>query len=304
MAKKAKAAAEEVKVKTNTVATLSALLQGRTIEFPKTEKKTVSTSTWKGTLSFGMVSFGVKCYKAADEEKISFNLIHSECQTQLKRGSMKCPSCNKEVDEAEIAHGYKTPEDKFITLTEDEIKSSQPLSDKIMTVTEFVKANDVDPLYFEGAQYLCPEKGSEKPFALLREGMVRTNTVGISRRVERGREQTLLVRPYGKHGMVIHYLYFDHEIRSCEKWSPFALADKEVEIAGMLIEQLTEPFRPETKFDSYIVGTKKLIERKMKGEKIEPASAPQVPAQTGDIMATLMTMLNNAKTKKAAVKSA
>jgi DNA end-binding protein Ku len=132
--------------------------------------------------------------------------------------------------------------------------------------------------------------------------MVAQNVVGIGKRVVRGREQTLVIRPYGTCGLAVCYMFFENEIRDCDKWVSVQLSEQEVDIASQLIEALTEDFHPEEKFDSYTVNVRKLVESKIPGSGI---FAPQVtretePAATKDIMAALAESLKTAKAKKAA----
>jgi DNA end-binding protein Ku len=304
------------------VAALSAQLMGQTAAKPKlstapTEKKFADRANWTGVLTFGLVTLGIKTFKATDEEKVSFNRVYvtnpeevtkgaAPKYAQLKQGGM-VDAENKAIAADLILSGYKVTEDEFVVISDEEKKSCMVGSDKRMEIVEFVKVSEIDPIYFASAEYVAADKGFDKPFDLLRRGMIARGVVAIAKSNQRGREQTLILRPYGKNGITAHYMYFDNEVRDFDKWATTTLNDKEVEIAGMLIDALTDTFDPTEYSDGYIRTLKGLVNDKIEGKVTAltaPIAAPVADPKT-DIMSVLAASLNApAVTAKKAKKAA
>jgi DNA end-binding protein Ku len=295
------------------VAALSATLMGTTAkpQLPTSpaEKKVANRAGWTGVLTgFGLLTMGVKSFKATEEEKVSLNKIYvtnpeevakgaAPVYAQLKQGAMVGVD-GKAVAPESILSGYKFGEDEFVTISEDEKKSCMVSSDKKMEITEFVPATSVDSIYFDVAEYIAPEKGYEVPFALLRKGMVDKNVVAIAQSNQRGREQTLVLRPYGENGMTAHYMYFDNEVRSFEKWTTVNVTPEQAEVAGLLIDALTaDTFDPTQYSDGYIRSFKGLINNKIQGNAIAPAAPVAAPVADAkvDVMAMLAASMSSPK---------
>ena len=276
------------------------------------EKGIANRATWTGVLGFGLVNLTVKTLKATEEEKVELNQVHhcnsdktgmTPIYTQLKRAGMSCPTCNETVEGTNILKGYQYAKGEFAIISDDEKKGCSVNSDKRMTVEKFVKMTSIDPIYFADAEYLVPDKGFEETFSTLRAAMVGRGVVAIAQTAQRGREQTVVIRPYGTNGMVVHYMYFDNEVRSCDKWQTVAVDDKKVELAAMLIDMLSGDFDATDYEDSFTRSFKGLINDKIMGRTPAPVALP-APAVTSpvDVMAMLQASLNQpvaVKAKKA-----
>jgi DNA end-binding protein Ku len=90
-------------------------------------------SSWKGFLSFGLVSIPIRLSPAARTERISFNQIHSVCHTRLKQ-PLFCAHCNRMVERSEVEKGYEVEKDQYLLFTEDEIKNVEPESARNMEI--------------------------------------------------------------------------------------------------------------------------------------------------------------------------
>jgi DNA end-binding protein Ku len=312
MAKTSKATAP------STVADLSALLVA-----PKTpalainpapaEKSAVKTATWTGVLQFGNVSVGVKTYKATEEEKVSFNNVHccnsadvakstgkvpvTPVYNQLKQGKSRCETCDRDVEAGEIVSGYKYAEGMYAILSKDEKKAVLVQSDKLMSIDKFVKSDSIDPIYFASTEYLVPEKGFESLFSLLREAMTSKDVVAVASANQKGREQTVVVRPYGTNGLVIHYMYFDNEVRTCDKWQTVANDAAMLKAAKGLIDHFMGNFDVAEYEDASMRRLKGLVNDKVLGNFSVAPPAPVVPVANAkaDVMAQLLSSLNAPK---------
>jgi DNA end-binding protein Ku len=275
-------------------------------------KKTASSATFTGTLTmFGLMTIPVKTFKATDEDGVSFNQVHT-CtgkdgktaahSVQLKQGEMCCPECETQVEAANILKGYNTGNEKapnFITVTKAEIDAQKPGSDKTMSVTEFIDILDIDPVYYESTEFIAPDKGGEKPFALISKALRATNKVGKGSRVKGGRVQEFVIRPYGNVGLALSYLRTDFEVREFTKWTDAPVTDKEMELAATLIERFTESFTP-AKEDAFLANVRRMIEAKSEGVVVTMPTPVADPAVTTDLMAALQASLAVAPARKAA----
>jgi DNA end-binding protein Ku len=279
------------------------------------EKVGCGRSTWSGKLvvieGANGLTVPVKTYKVIeDSEKFKTNMIH-QCNHeaseeapvygQLKQGAMKCEACEAIVERAQSLKGMKDDDGKFFVITDDEKKGCMVLADKVMTVEKLVPATEVDPLYFEAAEYLGADGGSivERALAVFREMLVSTGQVAVAQTAQRGREQTVIIRPL-KVGLAVHFVYFEHEIRIFDKVAPVVLSEDEKTLAKQLGEAMSDKFVSSDYNDKFSIRFRNLLTAKKAG-----VAAPEVKKQdatavvTVDLMAALKASLANKKAAKA-----
>src|SRR5947209_6056921 len=126
----------------------------------------MATTIWKGHLTFGLVSFPVKLYTAARSEGISFNQLHKHDNSRIKQ-VIYCQAEDKPIPRSEIVKGYEYEKDRYVVIEDEEVKKVAPQTAKVMEILEFVKSDQVDPIYLETSYYLAPDAAREKPYALL-----------------------------------------------------------------------------------------------------------------------------------------
>jgi DNA end-binding protein Ku len=168
-----------------------------------------------------------------------------------------------------------------------------------MTLTEFIDATDIDPIFYESTEFIAPDKGGEKPFALLVAGLQKTGKVAKGTRVKGGREQVFVARPYGSCGLAISFLFADYEVRSFDKWQSVAVSGEEVELAATLIERYETKFTP-AKEDRFLSNVRRMLEAKSAGVAVPTPELAAVPSTTVDLMAALKASLAAAPAAKAA----
>src|SRR5271165_1767441 len=130
----------------------------------------MAASVWKGHLTFGLVSFPIRLFSAARSETISFNLLHKDDHSRIKQVTY-CQAEDKPVPRSELVKGYEYEKDRYVVIEEEDIKKVAPKTAKVMEILEFVKGDQVDPIYLESSYYMAPDGGGEKPYALLFEAM-------------------------------------------------------------------------------------------------------------------------------------
>ncbi len=130
----------------------------------------MATSVWKGHLTFGLISIPVRISAAARGERISFNQLHKVCHSRLKQ-PLFCPVCNRNVERSEIVKGYEHEKDQYVLFSEEELDKVEPPSAHVMEILEFVKLDELDPLYFDSSYYITPEYAGVKAYQLLMKAM-------------------------------------------------------------------------------------------------------------------------------------
>lgn len=246
-----------------------------------------------GTISFGLVNIPVKLYSANDSSgKISFNQLHADKKIRLKQ-QMIDPETGEAVPREKIVKGYEYAKDQYLIINEDELEKLELATSRSMDITEFVPLEAVDPLYFESGNYLAPEKGAERAYALLVRGLEDMKHAAIAKYVARGKMHLLLIRAM-KNALVMHYLRYADEVKSLSEIPvPDAkISDAELGLARQFIGSLAKPTFDITQYkDEYRDRLKDLLDRKVKGESVDltPVAAPQ--AKVVDLMEALKASL-------------
>lgn len=262
----------------------------------------MASTVWKGHLTFGLVSFPVRLYSAARGETISFNLLHAADNSRIKQVTF-CQAEDKPVPRAELVKGYEYEKGRYVVVDDEDIKKVAPKTAKVMEIQEFVKADQVDPIFLESSYYMAPDEGGEKPYALLFEALKQSNYFGVAKVAMHNREHVVILRP-ARRGIVTHTMYYLDEIRQVDEFrtDTSTVKEKELELARTLINSLAEDFQPEKYHDAYRENLKKMIEDKIEGRKVVETPAPHV-APVIDIMEALRRSLSE-KRKPAATATA
>src|SRR5947209_16622841 len=228
----------------------------------------MATSIWKGHLTFGLVSFPVRLFTAARSESISFNQLHKEDGSRIKQ-VIFCQSEDKPIPRTEIVKGYEYEKGKYVVVDDEDIKKVAPKTARVMEIQEFVKGDDVDPVFLESSYYMAPDEGGEKPYALLFETLKQTSYYGIAKVAMHNREHVVVLRP-GDKGMVLHTMYYADEVRRTEEFRTDAsnLKEKELALAKMLVESLAGEFEPQKYHDTYRENLRQMIQSKIEGHKV------------------------------------
>jgi DNA end-binding protein Ku len=246
-------------------------------------------SIGSATISFGLVSIPTRLYVATHSERIAFNMLHEVCGTRIKQ-QLFCPHCERVVERGDIVKGFEFEKGRFVTFTPTELAALDAEASHAIDIQEFVPLASVDPLYYENAHYLGPDKGAEKAYHLLAEAMHATQKVALAQYISHGKEQLVLIRPY-QDGLVLHSMYYADEIRrfdDVDKGGDAKVRPNEVELARKLIDQLSErEFHPDKYEDTYRDRVKAAVEQKVAGEEVRMPEVPAARAQVIDLMQAL-----------------
>jgi DNA end-binding protein Ku len=245
----------------------------------------MASSVWKGFLSFGLLSIPVRLFAAARSERISLNQIHEACNSRIKM-PLYCPTCDRKVERSEIIKGYEFDKDQYLLFKEEELDEIEPDSSRTMEIVEFVKLDEIDPLYFESSYYMTPEPEGRKAYYLLLKALEDTGYSAIAKLTMHQREHTVIIRPH-KEGMTLHTMFYQNEIRAVAEYGRdegVELLEAEKKLAMQLIENLATEFQPDKYHDEYLESMQALIAAKQKGKKIaavhHPMRAPVVDMMT------------------------
>jgi DNA end-binding protein Ku len=245
-----------------------------------------------GTISFGLVSIPVKMYSASESKAaVSFNMLHAACGTRLKQQYI-CPKDEEIVPRDAMVKGYEFAKDQYVTFTEDELKAMAQEAQRAIEITEFVPASTVDPVYFDGAYYLGPDKGGERAYHLLIKAMQQTGRAGVAKWAARGKQYIVLLRPVPG-GLVMQQLLYADEVRPIAEVpvGDAEVKDPELKLAVQLVDQIaSEGFHPERYEDDVKKRYLEAIQRKVAGQEV--TAAPEQPrAQVIDLMEALKASL-------------
>ncbi len=250
-----------------------------------------------GTISFGLVSIPVKLYTAASSEQVSFNMLHAKCGGRIKQ-QLFCPTDNEVIGRNDTIKGYEYARGQFVKFTDDEIKGLEAERSNSIEIVEFVPLSGVDFLQVERSYYLGPDKGGDKAYRLLSESMRVTDRVAVGRWSTRGKEQLILIRPYGKDGLVFHQLYYQNELRAFDEidtGATFTFSEKEQDLAKKLIEQLSvDKFDATPYRDSFSDRVRAAVEQKVAGQELT-VEASEPKAQIIDLFEALKRSLKGAE---------
>jgi len=251
----------------------------------------MAASVWSGYLTFGLISMPIRLFSGARSSGISFNMLHRDDLQRVKQ-QYYCPADNRVVERSEIVKGFEYRKDEYVVIDPEEIKKIEPKTAKTMEILEFVKAGEVDPVYFESSYYLMPEEAGRRPYALLTKALEGSEYVAIAKLTMHNREYTVFLRPHAG-GMMLHTMYYEEEVKKVEGFGApdVELKDSEVKVAHQLIEALAAKWEPEKFHDDFQENLKKLIQTKLEGGEVADVEQPKKLAPVVDLMAALKASL-------------
>ena len=263
-------------------------------------------SIWKGSVSFGLVSIGVKLYSATEERDVSFHQVRRSDGARI-RYKRVAESDGEEVPYSEIAKGYQLPDGEVVVLTDEDFADLPLPSARVVDVLQFVPADQIDPIYYAKAYYLEPEKGAAKPYVLLREALEDSDQVALVKVAIRNREQlaTLRVR---EGVIVLNTMIWPDEVRPAD----FGFLDEDIELrpqerqmARSLVDSMSGDFDPEQFTDNYREALQAVIEAKVEGREVVETEEQQPTAgNVVDLMSALRASVEAAKKGRGAAEPA
>ncbi len=245
------------------------------------------------TVSFGLVSIPTKIYASGETSSgVRFHLMHKKCGSRLKQKYF-CQTDGEQVERVEMVKGYEFAKGQYVLFTEQELKAMQEKSTQTIEITEFIPTSEVDPIYFEKAYYLGPDKGGDRAFKLLSKALDKSGRSALAKYAARGKMYLVLIRPI-EGGLVMQQLRYSDEVRAM---SDVPIGDvpikaPELKLALQIIEQgISDEFKPEAYEDEVRKRMLEAIEGKIQGKEIAEGPAEEPKAQVIDLMDALKASL-------------
>jgi DNA end-binding protein Ku len=260
----------------------------------------MASTVWKGYITFGLITIPVRLFAAARTERVSFNQIHEVCGSRIKQQTF-CPRCDRVVERSELVKGYEVEKDRYVIVNDDDIKKIAPASGDTMEIFEFVKAEGIDPIYYDASYFMVPEEAGKKAYHLLLETMQKSGYSAIAKVAMHQREYTVVVRPHAD-GLLLHTMFYPEEVRELPEFRKdpnVTVRPQEVALAEKLVEGLAADFDPSKYHDEYQGRLMQMIETKREGLSVE-GTAPRKLAPVIDLMQALQKSLGDLPKKPAA----
>jgi DNA end-binding protein Ku len=254
-------------------------------------------SIWRGAVSFGLVSIGVKLYSATEDKDIRFHQVHAADGGRVKYRRV-CSVDGEELEYSDIAKGYELPSGEVVILTDEDFEQLPLSTRREIEVLEFVDQAEIDPIMFEKTYYLEPDGPAARPYVLLRDALENAGQVAITKIALRQRESLAALRV--RDGvLVLHTMRWPDEIRRPD----FAFLDEDISVrpqelkmAEALIGSMTTEFDATEFTDDYREAMTALLEAKqIGGEVAQPAETPDDGAAVVDLMSALRRSVERAR---------
>jgi DNA end-binding protein Ku len=277
-------------------------------------------SIWKGAISFGLVHIPVKLYPATESRDVHFRLLHRECHTPISFRKV-CPTCRREAAPEEIARGYEYSPGHYVVVEEEDLRALPLPTGRVVEILDFIRLEEIDPVFFEKAYYLEPAEGGARAYTLLRLALEKTRRIALARVALRHKESLAAIRVFrgaapspdaesGSNGLppilALETMLFPDEIRShlglAEATRKVEVGEREEALALQLVESLAAPFRPEEYRDRYREALLELIEKKVEGKEL--VAPPPEPTRVIDLMKALEESLRLAEERRQRLRAA
>ena len=246
---------------------------------------------WRGAISFGMVAIPVRLYLATESKSVSFRMLCPDCHTPI-RNKRWCPNEDREIPWNATVRGYEVGKDEFVVIDDADLDALPLNTAHTIEILEFVEDTEIETgLYIRSAYYLEPEAVGVKPYYLLKAALEETHRVAVGKIAFRDREHLCRLALHEK-GLLLNTLHWPDEIRDAGDLSlPEAEARpeihrRELDMAVMLVENLSASFDPERYRDEYREALMTVVEAKLTDTPLERAPSA-APSRVTDLMAAL-----------------
>jgi DNA end-binding protein Ku len=256
-------------------------------------------SIWSGTISFGLVSVGVRMFPATESKELRFHFLDKKDLTPIAYEKVRRDD-REPVDADRIVRGFEIEKGRYVPLDDEDLDRLDIELTHSIDICDFVSLEEIDPVYFRKAYYLLPQQGAEKPYRLLEKALDETGKVGIAKVVIRNKQHLATLRTY-KDVLLLETMYYPDEVRKPESLDgeigSARVQKTELEMAKSLVENLSGTFEPDKYTDTYRQELLDLIKAKAKGQKL-PEPEEQEDGEVVDLMAALRESVERTKKQR------
>ena len=270
----------------------------------------MARSIWSGAISFGLINIPVELMPAESRVDLHFHLVDARDKARIRYERVNADT-GEEVPWKDIVKAFEFEKGNYVVVTDKDFKAASPEHASTIDIEGFVKVDEIGAEYVEKPYFLVPGKRAEKGYVLLRETLKKQRCVGIARIVIRSREQLTMLVPKGE-ALMLFMLRYPQELLGADRYSfpdkplkAYRIADREIEMAGQLVESMTTAWQPKDFHDEYREKLSKLIQSRIrqKGGKVAaPKAAATAPSgKVVDFMALLKKSIDSKQRTPAAL---
>ncbi|SIO12613.1 Ku protein [Paraburkholderia phenazinium] len=245
----------------------------------------MSHMIWKGAISFGLVHVPVQLYPATQSEKVGFNLLDKRSIDPIGYRQIN-KRTGKEVTRDNIVRGFEYEKDKYVVLSDDEIRSANPESTQTVDILAFVEAPEISFLYLDTPYFLAPDRKGEKVYALLREALKASGKIGVANVVLHNKQHLAALIPVGP-VLALNTLRWADEVRDynelklpSEDPKKAGVTARELDMAKKLIDDMSDSWDPLTYHDTFRDDIMALVDRKVRAGKTEEVTDVETPKES------------------------
>lgn len=258
----------------------------------------MARAMWKGVISFGLVNIPVELFSSTEAHGVQFHMLSQDGSCRLRR-KLYCPETGEEYDFNETARGVEIAPDQYILVQSEELDAIKPDGGRTIQIEDFVKLEEIDPIYYDRTYYLAPEEGGEKAYSLLVAAMSEKQRVGVARFVMRNKEYLAAIRVMDDgRTIALETMNYHQDIRSRDELNipETDVSKKELDLAKQLVDTFSSKFKPEKYTNEYDQRVEELIEAKAKGkEVVAPEGTKSKAATVVDLMEVLKKSISEKK---------
>ncbi|KXU87648.1 DNA repair protein [Paraburkholderia monticola] len=240
---------------------------------------------WKGAISFGLVHVPVQLYPATQSEKVGFNLLDRRTIDPIGYKQIN-KRTGKDVTRENIVRGFEYEKDRYVVLSDEEIRAANPESTQTVDILAFVDAPDISFLYLDTPYFLTPDRKGEKVYALLREAMTASGKIGVASVVLHNKQHLAALIPLGP-VLALKTLRWANEVRGLDQFKlppegmkAAGVSAKELDMAKKLIDDMSETWDPTQYHDTFRDDIMALVERKIRAGKTEEVTEVETPHES------------------------
>ncbi|WP_406092544.1 Ku protein [Streptomyces sp. NBC_01013] len=255
-------------------------------------------ATWKGAISFGLVTIPVQLFTATEEHDIPLRQVHEKDGARVRQRRV-CEAEDAEIPYQEITKGYEAPDGSMIMLSDEDLADLPLPSKKLIDVLAFVDAETIDPMMFSKAYYVgISDRAADKPYALLKEALTESGQIAVTKIAIRSRESLAVLRVH-EDTLVLQTCLWPDEVRPAAGVAPegdVKIRPQELKMARSLMDMLSQDFDLSSLHDEYQEALQRVIEAKLQG--VEPPHGEEAAPSDGkviDLIAALEKSVRAAK---------